>query len=143
MSLNFIGKYVRLKWKTKVNVVITMIIEYAWMCPYKQDSEYALDPKYAKILTMAKFWLWHISQYASLTQRSEYARICLDRLLDISWVLNMPRFWIWQGLEYSTTGRYTVFSLRIAPSTYKSLKLLSVALIREWHYNYKEHLFQS
>ena len=25
------------------------------MCPYKQDSEYALDPKYAKILTMAYF----------------------------------------------------------------------------------------
>ena len=40
------------------------------------------------------------SQYASVTQRSEYARLSLERLLNISWVQNMPRFWIWQGSEY-------------------------------------------
>ena len=27
--------------------------EYDWMCLNKQDSEYASDPKYAKILNMA------------------------------------------------------------------------------------------
>ena len=31
-------------------------------------------------------------QYASATQRSEYARIRLERVLNISWVLNMPGF---------------------------------------------------
>ena len=36
----------------------------------------------------------------SITQRSEYARICLDRVLNISWVLNIRGFWIWQGSEY-------------------------------------------
>ena len=40
------------------------------MCRYKQDSEYALN--------MAKFWIWQGSQYASVTQRYEYVRICLD-----------------------------------------------------------------
>ena len=32
------------------------------------------------------------SQYASVTERSEYDRICLDRVLNISCVLNMPGF---------------------------------------------------
>ena len=58
--------------------------EYAWMYLNKQDSEYALGPKYAKILNMAKFWIWQDSQYASVTQRSGYVRICLGRVLNIS-----------------------------------------------------------
>ena len=56
------------------------------MCLNKQNPEYAWGPKYAKIL------IWQGSQYASITQCSEYARICLDRVLNISWVLNMPGF---------------------------------------------------
>ena len=52
--------------------------EYAWMYLYKQDS------KYAKILNMVKFWIWQGSQYASVTQRSEYSIICLDWVLNIS-----------------------------------------------------------
>ena len=44
---------------------------------------------------MAKFQIWQGFQYASVTQRSEYARICLDRVLDISHVLNMA------GSEYA------------------------------------------
>ena len=32
------------------------------------------------------------SQYASAMQRSGYARLSLDRVLNISWVQNMPRF---------------------------------------------------
>ena len=61
------------------------------MCLYKQDSENASDPKYARVLNVA------FSEYGRVlnmpvTQRSEYARICLDRVLNISWVLNMPGF---------------------------------------------------
>ena len=63
--------------KKKVNVIITIIFEYAWMCLYKQDSEYASGPKYAKILNMAgfsvcdrytAFWIWQKMPY----QSSEY-----------------------------------------------------------------------
>ena len=54
------------------------------MCLYKQDSEYASGSKYAKILNMAKFSIWQGSQYANITQRSEYTRICLDRVLNVS-----------------------------------------------------------
>ena len=74
--------------------------EYAWMCLNKLDSKYALGPKYTKILNLAKFWIWQGSQYASVTQRSDYARICLSRVLNISWVLNMLGFWVSQGSEY-------------------------------------------
>ena len=54
------------------------------MCLYKQDSEYALVPKYAKILNMFKLRIWQGPQYASVTQRSDYARTCLERSLNIS-----------------------------------------------------------
>ena len=73
--LNFVKKYVRLNWKKKFNV------EYAWMCLNKQDSEYVLGPTYAKNLNMAKFWMWQVSQYTSVTQHSEHGRICLGRVL--------------------------------------------------------------
>ena len=73
--------------------------EYAWMCLLKTGSEYALSPKYAKVLNMAKSWIWQGSQYASVTQCSEYAIICLDRALNICWVPSIPGFWIWQGSE--------------------------------------------
>ena len=63
------------------------------MCRYKQDSEYALN--------MAKFWIWQGSQYASVTQRYEYVRICLDRVLNIFCVLIMPGVSIWQSSEYA------------------------------------------
>ena len=74
--------------------------EFAWICLNKQDSDYAVGPKHAEIMNMAKFRIWQGSQYDSVTQRSGYARICLDRVLNISWVLNMPGLWIWQGSEY-------------------------------------------
>ena len=83
--------------------------EYAWIYLNKQDSEYASGPKYAKILNMAKFWIWEGYQYTSVTRRCEYPRISLDRVLNISRVLNMPGFWIcnsmaeyvWIGQEYT------------------------------------------
>ena len=53
--LIFVERYVRLKWKKKVNVISIIINEYAWMGLNKQDSEYVLGPKYAKILKMTKF----------------------------------------------------------------------------------------
>ena len=58
--------------------------EYTWMGPNKQDSEYASGPKYAKILNVDKFWTWQGSQYTSVTQRSEYTKICLDKVLNLS-----------------------------------------------------------
>ena len=50
---------------------------------------------------MPNFWIWHGSQYASITERSEYARICLGKVLNIFWILNIPGFWIRQGCEYA------------------------------------------
>ena len=41
--------------KEKVNVNITITTEFAWMCLYKQSSEYAWGPKYPKTLNMAGF----------------------------------------------------------------------------------------
>ena len=45
--------------------------------------------------------MWQRAQYALVTQRSECTKICLDGVLNISWVLNMPVFRIWQVSEYS------------------------------------------
>ena len=127
--LKFVEKYVRLQRRKESDVIITIIIEYAWMCLKKQDSEYASGPKYAKILNMAKFRIWQGSQYPSVTERSEYARICLNRVPNISWVLNMPGFWICKSYtrfqicqnmtEYVWIGRiYSVRSLYKLMSTY-------------------------
>ena len=72
--------------KNKLNVIIdklNIIIEFAWMCLYKQNSEYASGPKYLKSLNMEKFLILQGSQHASVTQCSEYGRICLDRVLSI------------------------------------------------------------
>ena len=66
--------------------------KYAWICLNKHDSEYALSPKYSKILNMVKFWIWYGSRYAYLKQRSGYARIYLDKVLNISRKLNLPVF---------------------------------------------------
>ena len=43
---------------------------------------------------MPKFWISQGSQYARVAEHFEYARICLDKVLNISRVLNMPGFWI-------------------------------------------------
>ena len=40
----------------------------------------------------SKFRIWQGSQYASVTQHPEYARIFFDRVSNVSWVLNMPGF---------------------------------------------------
>ena len=40
------------------------------------------------------------SQYASVTQSSGYPRICLGRVMNISWLLNILGFWICQGFEH-------------------------------------------
>ena len=74
--------------------------ECAWICLHKQDYQYASGPKYVKILNVTKSWISEGSQYASVEQRSEYFRICLDRVLNICWVLNMPGFWILQSSAY-------------------------------------------
>ena len=50
-------------------------------------------------VNMPKFWIWQGSKYASVTQRSGYVRICLDRVLNILGSKYAPGFWKWQGLE--------------------------------------------
>ena len=49
--------------------------------------------------------LKQVFQDASVTQPTEYARKCLDRVLNISWVLNMPGFWIWKVLNMQELHR--------------------------------------
>ena len=60
------------------------------MCLIKQDSKYALGPKYARICQSSEYG--RVFQYAGVTQYSKYSRIRLHRVLKISWVLIMPRF---------------------------------------------------
>ena len=66
----------------------------------KQNSEYASGLKYAKILNMLKLWIRQCSKYANVTQRSEYARICLDKVLNISWVQDSAYARDTQGFKY-------------------------------------------
>ena len=61
-------------------------------------------------LNMPKFWIWQGSEYASVTQSSEYAIICLDRVLNISWVLNMSWFWIGQDSEYANVTQVSEYA---------------------------------
>ena len=72
--------------------------EFGWMCLCKYDSEYTSGLKYAKLLNVAKFWIWKGSQYASVTQR---AGECFDKVLKISWVINMPGFSMCHRSEYA------------------------------------------
>ena len=66
---------------------------------------------------MAKFCIWQGSQYANVLQRPEYPRICLDKVLNIAWVLNIPGFKIWQGSEYARVAlgsKYATLWLNIS-----------------------------
>ena len=49
---------------------------------YKQDSKY-VGSYICQNFEMGKLWIRQGSRYASVTQRSEYARICLGRVLNI------------------------------------------------------------
>ena len=89
---NFVEKYVRLKAKKyKINFIITIIIEYAWIC---LRSWICQNSEYGKVLNMTGFsicerytgfWIcpnmpWKSSEYIL---GSKYARI-----------LNIKEFWI-------------------------------------------------
>ena len=50
---------------------------------------------------MAKFWIKQVFQNASVAQPTEYTRICLDGVLNMSWVLNMPGFCFHMGSEFA------------------------------------------
>ena len=54
-----------------------------------------------QVVNMPKFWIRQGSECASITHRSGYARVCFDRVLNVSWVLNMLGFWIWKSSEYA------------------------------------------
>ena len=88
--------------KKKVNVIITMIIEYAGICLTKQDSEYA------SFINLPKFWTWQSSEneygrvlnmlaLCSVLSILEYAQT----VLNIFQVLNMPGFWICNTQSYT------------------------------------------
>ena len=73
------------------------IPEYAWMCLYKQDSEWIClgseicqISENGKVLKMTEFSIWQC--YTAFW-------ICLDSVLNVSYVLNKPEFGIWQGSE--------------------------------------------
>ena len=69
------------------------------------------------VLNMSKLGIWMGSQYASITQSFEYARIHFDRVLNTSWVLNMPGFWIWKDYEYAKVlqnSKYATIWLNIS-----------------------------
>lgn len=69
--------------------------EYLLICLNKQGSDMP------QVQNMPKFWIWQSPKYyrvlnMRVTQRSdEYARMWLERVLNIYLVLNMPGFWIW------------------------------------------------
>ena len=84
--------------------------EYPWIWLNKQDSEYVWSPKYAKILNIEKFWIWQDSQYASVTQHSEYARIYLKRVLNLSSFLNM----VGLKCKSSQDSKYATLSLNMS-----------------------------
>ena len=141
MSLNFVEKYVRLsKWKKKkVNVIITITTEFAWMYLYKQTSEYAWGPKYPKILNMAGFskceqyavfqichnmsWQWWICLRFLICQDYGYGRVL--NMQELHRVLNMPQYgwlclnrtWICHMSKFMITNRvlnmyHTIHSAR-------------------------------
>ena len=63
-----------------VQLSLSNMPEHAWMCLYKQDSEYASGPKYGKILEFGRIlnmWMLHnilnIPEYA-LTEFWMYLR---------------------------------------------------------------------
>ena len=60
--------------------------EYVWM--WLNQQQYALNPKYDKIMNMVKFSICERSTAISICQN------CLERVLNIFWVLNIPGFWI-------------------------------------------------
>ena len=109
-----------MKWKKKKFVIITIIIEYAWTCLNKQDSKYgrvlnarALHsvlsmPEYA----LTGFWIQGF-KCASVTKCPEYARICLDWVLNTGFSIRerYTAFWIcqnmpWHSFEYISGFKY-------------------------------------
>ena len=79
-----IANYTNLFWETWAclvthtqNIRINMP-EYVWIC---LDMNKILN--IPRVLNMLKFWMWQGFQYANVAQRSEYARICLDRVRNI------------------------------------------------------------
>ena len=88
------------KWRKKLMLSLLNMFKYVYMC-LKTGYWICLKFLNAEILNITKFWRKQVFQNASIAQATEYARICIDKGLNISWVLNMPGFWIWKGSEYA------------------------------------------
>ena len=94
--------------KKKVHVIITIIIEYAWICINKQDSEYASGLEYGMFMNMQKL-------HRALNM-PQFNWKCLNR----TWIcLNMSEFTITDKvLNMSHTMYIVVRSLYKLKSTY-------------------------
>ena len=67
-----------------VNYFVKRFIVDVW-----QGSEYVLDFEYDSVLNVPVFWIYQSCEYARVTQRSEYAWICLNN----SWIcLNLSEW---------------------------------------------------
>ena len=71
--------------------------EYAWIRPNKQDSEFAVGPKYAKILNIAGFSIYknmqELHRVLNMAQITE--NVCIGREYVLIWIYNNR-----QGSEY-------------------------------------------
>ena len=99
--LDFVENYVRLKWEKGCSCYYNY--QY-WICLNMPECAYINRIlSMPRVLNIPQFWLSKCFQYDSTTEHCGYARIYLDRVLNISWVLNMLLniFWIWQGAKYA------------------------------------------
>ena len=91
----------RLNRKKKVNVIITIITEYAWICLNWQGSKYASGPKHTKILNMANR-VFTLSKWNTL----QWHQYC-NKVLFVMWThLKTPFL-----LKIRTASKHSLFSL--------------------------------
>ena len=69
----------------KLMLSLLNMSEYAWICLNKQDSEYALSPKFAEILNMAKFWICRSFKMVNMSEQDM-------NIPEYVWILNMAGF---------------------------------------------------
>ena len=83
-------------------------------------SETCQNSEYGKALNMGD------SEYASVTQGSDYVSISLNRVPNIFRILNMPGFWVWHGSIYSrvTQGSKYAQVLNMLRHSYNNIVII-------------------
>ena len=91
-----------------------------------------------RVINMPKFWVYrkvlNVGWFPICNRYTAFwiNRMCLDRVLNISWVLNMSGFWIWQGSEYAkvTQGsKYTTIWLNVSFREWVCLNMSEFTII--------------